>query len=164
MKLQTKYKRSETLLSNKNTAENHMNQLFKNILITLFIIIITHNIVSAQFDSVMNNCKKCLNNEYLSDGQQYLSLITGEQIAEFSVLFYGGNTYRVIICGGNDENSLIFAVYDKYRNELFKSSEYDNASYWDFQFASTVECFIEVKFKNGNNKSGFAVLLIGLKN
>ena len=141
-----------------------MNQLFKNILLTLFIIIIIQNTVSAQFDSVINKCEKYLSDEYLSDGQQYLSLITGDQIAEFSVLFYGGNTYRIITCGGDNENILNFAVYDKYRNELFRNSEYDNTSYWDFRFASTVECFIEVKIENGNNKSSFAVLLIGLKN
>ena len=140
-----------------------MNQVFKNIILRLFVIFSVQFCVSAQLDSVLNKCEKYLNDEYLSDGQQYLSLITGDQIAEFSVLFYGGNTYRVISCGGEEENSLIFAVYDKYRNELFRSSEYNNTNYWDFQFASTVECFIEAKLKSGNNRSGFAVLLIGLK-
>lgn len=141
-----------------------MNPVLKNISLTVLIIIITQNFASAQLDSVMDQCEKYLSDEYLSDGQQYLSLITGDQIAEFSVLFYGGNTYRIITCGGDEENNLIFAVYDKYRNELFRNSEYDNVNYWDFQFASTIECFIEAELINRNNKSGFAVLLIGLKN
>ncbi|MCD4791975.1 MAG: hypothetical protein K8R54_01985 [Bacteroidales bacterium] len=140
-----------------------MNPVLKNISLTILIIIITQNFASAQLDSVMDQCEKYLSDEYLSDGQQYLSLITGDQIAEFSVLFYGGNTYRIITCGGDEENSLIFVVYDKYRNELFRNSEYDNVNYWDFQFASTIECFIEAELINKNNKSGFAVLLIGLK-
>lgn len=140
-----------------------MNQILKNILFTSFIFIIIQYSATAQLDSVITECEKYLTDEYLSDGQQYLSLITGDQVAEFSVLFYGGNTYRIITCGGDTENSLIFIIYDKYRNELFKSSEYDNTCHWDFQFESTVECFIEAKLESENDKSGFAVLLIGIK-
>ena len=140
-----------------------MKQIFKYTLFSLLIIIIALNSAFAQFDSVMNCCEKYLSEEYLSDGQQYLSLVTGDQTAEFSVIFYGGNTYRVITCGGDEKNSLIFVVYDKFRNEIFRSSEYDNTCYWDFQFASTVECFVEAKLDNENTGSGFAVLLIGLK-
>ena len=140
-----------------------MNQILKNILLTSFIFIIIQYSATSQLDSVMTECEKYLTDEYLSDGQQYLSLITGDQVAEFSVLFYGGSTYRIITCGGDTENSLIFIIYDKYRNELFKSSEYDNTCHWDFQFESTVECFIEAKLESETDKSGFAVLLIGIK-
>lgn len=140
-----------------------MIKVLKNILLTSILIIIFQFSASAQLDSVLTNCEKYLTDEYLSDGQQYLSLITGDQIAEFSVLFYGGNTYRIITCGGNSNNRLIFNVYDKYRNELFKSSDYDRTNHWDFQFESTIECFIEAKLESGTNKSGFAVLLIGIK-
>ena len=140
-----------------------MYQILKNILLTSFIFIIIQYSASAQLDSVMTECEKYLTDEYLSDGQQYLSLITGDQVAEFSVLFYGGNTYRIITCGGDTENNLTFIIYDKYRNELFESSEYNNTSYWDFQFESTIECFVEAKFSTNSEKSGFAVLLIGLK-
>jgi hypothetical protein len=118
--------------------------------------------ISAQFDSVMAGCEGFMNENYISDGQQYFSLITGDQIAEFSVVFYGGNTYRVITCGGNEDN-LVFVLYDKDRNEIFNSSEFNNTPYWDFQFESTIECFIEAKFSPNTNQSGFAVLMIGLK-
>ncbi len=117
----------------------------------------------AQLDSVMSECKSFLDKNYISDGQQYMSLITGDQTAEFSVIFYGGNTYRVIICGGNENSELMFSLYDKYRNELFKSSDFNNTNYWDFQFESTVECFIEARFSKNINISGFAVILVGLK-
>jgi len=117
----------------------------------------------AQLDSVMSECRSFLDKNYISDGQQYMSLITGDQTAEFSVIFYGGNTYRIIICGGNETSELMFSLYDKYRNELFKSSDFNYTNYWDFQFESTVECFIEAGFSKNINISGFAVILVGLK-
>ena len=137
-----------------------MTKFVKYILI-ITIFLLSYNSLSAQLDSVMNDCEKYLNEEFISDGQQYLSLITSDQVAEFSVIFYGGNTYRVISCGGN--NNINFVVFDKFRNELFRSSEYNNTNFWDFQIESTIECFIEAKFSSKSEKSGFAVLLIGLK-
>ncbi len=111
----------------------------------------------------MARCNTLLTNDFISDGQQYLSLITGDQTAEFNVVFYGGNIYRVIACGGSNNKDVIFNVYDKYRNLLFSNTDYDNINYWNLQFESTVECFIEAKFAPGSNKSGFAVILIGLQ-
>ena len=138
-----------------------MNRFIKYIFI-LILIVLFSNQVSAQLDSVMSDCEKNLTNEYISDGQQYISLINGNQTAEFNVLFYAGNTYRIISCGGNNKD-LNFIIYDKNRNQLFNNSDYDNTTYWDIQFESTIECFIEAKLNSGLESSGFAVLLIGLK-
>jgi hypothetical protein len=129
----------------------------------MFIFTITGRL-NAQLDSVMSACKSVLDNNYISDGQQYMSLITGDQTAEFSVVFYGGNTYRVILCGGNEQSGLTFSLFDKYRNELFSGSDFNHTNYWDFQFESTIECYIEAGFVNHVNSSCFAVILIGLKN
>lgn len=134
----------------------------KKIIILIFFIQLLNLSIFGQLDSVLSKCEQYLDNNYISDGQQYMSLISGEQMAEFNVIFYGGNTYRVISCGGT-ENDLVFIIYDKYRNELFNSSEYNHTNYWDFQFESTIECFVETKFSHTNGKSGFVVLLIGLK-
>ncbi len=138
------------------------NLKFKYFLLLLSFIVFKLN-ATAQLDSVMAECNTLLTDDFISDGQQYLSLITGDQTAEFSVVFYGGNTYRVISCGGNNNKDIIFNIYDKYRNLLFSNIDYDKTNYWNFQFESTVECFIEAKFEPGNNKSGFAVILIGLQ-
>ncbi|MCF6366809.1 MAG: hypothetical protein L3J35_11465 [Bacteroidales bacterium] len=139
-----------------------MTNIIKHIFFISFFILF-HNQVFAQLDSVMNDCEKYLTDEYISDGQQYISLLTSEQTAEFNVLFYAGNTYRIISCGGNNKD-LIFIIYDKDRNEIFNNSDYDNTAYWDIQFESTIKCFIEAKLAPGYENSGFAVLLIGLKN
>jgi len=138
------------------------NLKFKYFVLLLSLIVLKFN-ATAQLDSVMAKCNTLLTEDFISDGQQYLSLITGDQTAEFSVVFYGGNTYRVISSGGNDSKDILFNIYDKYRNLLFSNIDYDNTNYWNFQFESTVECFIEAKFEPGNDRSGFAVILIGLQ-
>ncbi|MCF6183616.1 MAG: hypothetical protein L3J56_03130 [Bacteroidales bacterium] len=136
--------------------------ILKYILLLISVLFFKFNI-SAQLDSVLNQCNTYLTNDYISDGQQYLSLITGDQTAEFSAVFYGGNTYRIISCGGSGTSDIEFTVYDKYRNKLFSNSDYNYINYWNFQFESTVECFIEAKFAPGTNTSGFIVILIGLQ-
>jgi len=138
------------------------NLKFKYFVFFLGLFVLNFN-ASAQLDSVMAGCNTLLTDNYISDGQQYLSLISGDQTAEFSVVFYGGNTYRVISCGGNNSKDIILNIYDKYRNLLFSNTDYDNINYWNFQFESTIECFIEAKFVPGSNLSGFAVILIGLQ-
>jgi hypothetical protein len=131
--------------------------------VLIFILFVTsRTTIWAQLDSVMTECEKYLTEEYLSDGQQYISLITGEQTAEFNAVFYGGNTYRLITCGGEKQN-LLFTIFDINRNELFNNSDYEKTNFWDIQFESTIECFVEVKLDAVNTNSGFAVLLIGLK-
>ena len=69
-------------------------------------------------------------------------MATGEQIAEFNVIFYGGSTYRIISCANNNQ-TINFTVFDKNRNKLFNSSEQNNTHYWDFQFESTIECLLK---------------------
>jgi hypothetical protein len=140
-----------------------MNSIRK-IIIALILFSIFPIESNAQLDSVMSSCRTMIDRNYISDGQQYMSLITDDQTAEFSAIFYGGNTYRIIICGGNKTSELMFALYDKYRNELFNSGDFNYTKYWDFQFESTIECLIEAKFIKSMNNSGFAVILIGLKN
>ena len=119
--------------------------------------------LKAQTDEVTNLCKKHLPAPYVSDGQQYMALITEDEAAEFNVLFYGGTTYRIVTCSGKSDGNLIFTLYDKDRNEIFTSSEYKNTPYWDFKFENTMSCYIEAKLVPGEIKSGFAILLIGFK-
>ncbi len=138
-----------------------MNSFYKYILSFIFLFVINKTIYS-QLDVVMTSCENHLTDDYFSDGQQYISLISGSQIAEFNVLFYGGNTYR-IISGGSSKQKINFIIYDKNRKTLYNNADFNNSPYWDIQFESTIECFIEAKLVNQENNSGFAVLLIGVK-
>ena len=139
-----------------------MNSFYKYILSSFIFLFVINKTINAQLDVVMTGCENYLTDDYFSDGQQYISLISGNQIAEFNVLFYGGNTYR-IISGGKNKQKLNFIIYDKNRKPLYNNADFNNTPYWDIQFESTIECFIEAKLVNQENNSGFAVLLIGVK-
>ncbi len=133
-------------------------------LFILSVIIFSQNKIKAQTDEVTNLCEKHLPAPYVSDGQQYMALVTEDEVAEFDVLFYGGATYRIVACSGQSDGNLIFTLYDKERNEIFTSSDYKNTAYWDFKFENTMSCYIEAKLVPGETMSGFAILLIGFKN
>jgi hypothetical protein len=119
--------------------------------------------ITAQTDSLFRFCAKNLTNQYISDGQQYLSLLNGDEVAEFRVTFFAGATYRIAACSGMTNGNIIFSVYDLKRNEIFSNRNYKNSPYWDFKFVSTMECIIEAQLDPKGPGSGFAILLIGFK-
>lgn len=116
----------------------------------------------AQLDSVLNFCAGYLPYPYMSDGQQYRALVTSGEVAEFSITFYGGATYRVVTASEPKENSVIFRLYDEKYNELFSNSDFDNSTYWDFTFKSTVDCLIEAELPP-EKSSGFVIMYLGFK-
>jgi len=116
----------------------------------------------AQMNTTMEICSKHIVPPFISDGQQYKALLTGDEIAEFRASFYGGSTYRITACSGQSEGNIVFSLYDKERNLLFTNRDYENSPYWDFRFNSTIDCIIEAELVGGQ-ASGFAFLLIGFK-
>ena len=134
------------------------------LLITVSIILVgTTKQTSAQADTIMNFCSQFIKYPYISDGQEYMTLVTKGETAEFRATFYGGATYRIVACSGLSENNLIFRLYDSDRNELFSSTNYQNTQFWNFQFNSTINCIIEAELDTNSASSGFALLLIGFK-
>ena len=123
------------------------------------------NTASAQIsDTVANACAKHLENQFISDGQQYRALLmNADETAEFHTTLYGGTLYRIAACSGLTDGNLVFSVYDSERNLLFTNSEFKNAPFWDFKINSTLDCVIEAKLAGGSQGSGRAVLLIGFK-
>ena len=127
------------------------------IFLTLFILN-----TNAQLDSLITYCTNYLHFPYLSDGQQYRVLLTEGETAEFRMTFYGGATYRVVAATEPRDASVIFRLYDVQYNELFSNINYNNSTYWDFNFASTVDCLIEAELPPGK-KSGFVIMFLGFK-
>ncbi|PLX03536.1 MAG: hypothetical protein C0594_10285 [Marinilabiliales bacterium] len=117
----------------------------------------------SQADTLIQVCSQHLAPPYISDGQQYRALLNGDEVAEFHATFYGGSTYRLVGCSGLSDGNLVFTVYDKERNTLFSSKDYENTPYWDLKFSSTIDCIIEAELDSKNLESGFAILLIGFK-
>lgn len=123
------------------------------------------NKLSAQCDSIANRCAKHIISTFISDGQQYRSLLlNSEEYAEFHTTFFGETTYRIAACSGTSDGNLIFNIYDQERHLLFSNRTQKNAPYWDFKVKSTVETIIEAQLDaNRNPGSGCAVILIGFK-
>ncbi len=131
--------------------------------IIVFTLLLVSNISFGQADTLLNFCAGNLTTDYISDGQQYISLLNGDEIAEFRATFYSGSVYRITGCSGLANGNLVFSVYDTERNEIFSNKNYQNAPYWDFRFTSTMECIIEAQLDPNGPQSGMAILLIGFK-
>lgn len=117
----------------------------------------------AQCDTIASICDNHLTNGFISDGQDYRSLLLDDEIAEFNMTLYGNSKYRFAACSGLTDGNLIFSVYDKERNLLFTNKDYANAPYWDFNINNTIDCIIEAQLDPNNSASGCAVLLVGFK-
>ncbi len=141
-----------------------MNTIIKSTFATICIVLLsTFSICFAQCDSTASRCEEHLTTEYISDGQQYRSLLLNEEVAEFHATFFGESTYRIAGCSGLSDGNLIFSLYDPEHNLLFSNNDYRNTPYWDFKFTSTIDCTIEAQLESLNQSSGCAVLLIGFK-
>jgi len=121
--------------------------------------------LTAQCDTIASMCSKHIISSFISDGQQYRSLLlNSEEYAEFHTTFFGETTYRIAACSGRSDGNLIFNIYDQDRHLLFSNHNQKNAPYWDFKVKNTVETIIEAQLDvNKNPGSGCAVILIGFK-
>ena len=137
------------------------NNLLKTL--TLAIGLITSTLSFAQCDTIASLCEKNITASFISDGQDYRSLLLDDEIAEFNMTLYGGSTYRFAACSGLTDGNLLFSVYDKDRELLFTNKDYSNSSYWDFKITNTLDCIIEAQLDPGSLASGCAVLLVGFK-
>lgn len=117
----------------------------------------------GQCDTIASMCDKHIKKGFISDGQDYRSLLLDDEIAEFNMVLYGNSTYRFAACSGLTDGNLIFSVYDQQRNLLFTNKDYANAPYWDFKVSNTIDCVIEAQLDPNNLASGCAVLLVGFK-
>jgi hypothetical protein len=118
----------------------------------------------AQCDTIASVCAKHIISTFISDGQQYRSLLLNpDETAEFKTTFFGETIYRIAACSGLTDGNLIFNIYDQDRNLIFSNKDVKNAPYWDFKVKATVEVTIEARLDPTNSGSGCAVLLIGFK-
>lgn len=137
------------------------SQLFKILVFVLSIA--SFKTTFAQCDTIANLCDQHITNGFISDGQDYRSLLLDDEVAEFNMTLYGNSTYRFAACSGLEDGNLIFSVYDQERNLLFTNKDYANSPYWDFKITNTVDCIIEAQLDPDQLASGCAVLIVGFK-
>jgi len=119
--------------------------------------------VFSQVEQLQNICSLYFSPEYISDGQEYFASLKPDQKVEFRTTFYGDNTYRIVACTNLKKGDLVFTVFDTEKNLLFSNENYKYSQYWDFKFASTITCIIQVDVKNIKFTPGYVMLLIGYK-
>lgn len=136
----------------------------KTTLLLVILCIIASVSSFSQIDTTQSLCASHIKYPFVSDGQQYQSLLNEDETAEFYTTFFGGATYRITAYVGNTKGNLQFSLYDENRNLLYSNADYSNAPYWDFKFTSTVNCIIEAKIDSKDLKSGRVIMLIGFNN
>ncbi len=118
---------------------------------------------NAQCDSLANRCQKHITSNYISDGQTYRALLSGDDTAEFQAVLFEGNTYRIAACSGSGDGNLIFRIVDQERNIMFNSSDYNGVPYWDFYIENTLAVTIEAMLDANKSESGCATIVLGFK-
>lgn len=121
------------------------------------------NAIYAQVTNVENQVRSYLEDSYISDGQIYRVMLNYEEEGEFDVTLFGGTQYRIAFSSTLSQANLIFTVIDFQQNVLFTNQDFDNTPYWDLIFTSTIDCKIQVKIEDKQNRSGIAVMMIGYK-
>ncbi|MEX2597864.1 MAG: hypothetical protein WEC59_13145 [Salibacteraceae bacterium] len=129
----------------------------------LFLICIITSSAVAQCEITADVCQSHITDRYLSDGQHYRALLLNDQVAEFNATLYGGTTYRLAACSGTQDGNLIFRMFDKERNLIYKNDDFQNAPHWDFQMESTIDVIIEAELDPIAGASGCAVMLMGFR-
>ncbi|RXQ93895.1 hypothetical protein EO244_09965 [Ancylomarina salipaludis] len=135
----------------------------KTLYFFILISILTISNSLAQDKKLMEECSKYLQSTYVSDGQEYKAYLNSGESAEFHTTFYSGNHYRVAGVSDQEDSQLIFSVYDQENNLLFTNKKYASTPYWDFEFASTLNCTIKAQYISKKKKPGSILLLIGFQ-
>ncbi len=135
----------------------------KTIYLFIVIFISTTLTVSAQDDSLMEECSQYLQAPFVSDGQEYKARLESGESSEFHTTFYSGNHYRIAGVSNQDDSQLIFSVFDQENRLLFSNKKYGTTPYWDFEFESTLNCSIKVQYISKKKKPASILLLIGFK-
>jgi hypothetical protein len=104
----------------------------------------SEGILRPFYDLELECAKTNSDPSYLSDARDYRAMLSGNQTAQFSSVFYAGNTYRIAAC--TDIGApLSFTVKDHVGNVLFTNKEHENAPFWDLEFPATINCEIFIQ-------------------
>ena len=117
----------------------------------------------AQVVNVENQVRSYLEDSYISDGQIYRVMLNYDEEGEFDVTLFEGTQYRIAFSSTLSQSNLMFSVIDSEQNVLFTNQDFDNTPYWDLIFTSTIDCKIQVKIEDKQNRSGIAIMMIGYK-
>jgi hypothetical protein len=137
--------------------------MLRTIILAAFLFAVAFAQAQTLCEPIASRCEQHISREYIPDGQFYRALLQGDEVAEFGLTLFGGTTYRVAACSGEEDGILMFSVYDKDHTLLFTNFEHHNAPYWDLVVANTIDVTIEATLDPSKAGSGCAVMLMGFK-
>lgn len=105
---------------------------------------------------------------YIYNGQLNSAVLSEGDVAELLLTFYGGQDYRIYICGHEVLKNIQFEVFDTEKNLLFNNAKNDFATSWDFKSNSTQQLIVRVSVPQEENRSGMVQsgcvsILVGFK-
>jgi hypothetical protein len=94
-------------------------------------------------------------------------LMPGDE-AEVDLTFFGGQDYRLVVCGQANLPKVEFQVLDKDKIVVFDNREKGLAEYFDFRMAGTQNLTVRLKVPGKSSASGMTAqgcvaLLVGRK-
>lgn len=88
-------------------------------------------------------------------------------VAEIEMTFYGGEDYRLLICGHELLGDIAFQLLDTDQNVLFDNAEHDMTQHFDFKVEGTQNLVVKINVSSENNSAlnpqGCVAILVGQK-
>lgn len=114
-----------------------------------------------------NTCRPILEDFIPNENFNSTMLVPGDE-AELKLTFYGGQEYRLVVCGHPVLGDVHFTVLDNKKNELYARRDGDQNNYFDFKLESTQQfrVLVNVPSKDSPNElihEGCVSIMIGYK-
>ncbi|MFH2143574.1 MAG: hypothetical protein ABIJ97_14200 [Bacteroidota bacterium] len=120
-----------------------MKNIFRSVVLLLVFVGISF-FADAQCKSFTK--KNCLTDiePYVYDGQLNSAILTEGDVAELILTLYGGQDYRILVCGQDVLGDIEFNLFDTNRNLIFSNKDHDFVKSWDFKSNSTQQLIVQV--------------------
>lgn len=114
-----------------------------------------------------NTCRPVLEDFIPNENFNSTMLVPGD-VAELKLTFYGGQDYRLLVCGHPVLGELNFTVLDKKKNELYSKTDSEQNNYFDFRVESTQQFRVNVSVPLNDNPNnliheGCVSIMVGYK-
>lgn len=114
-----------------------------------------------------NTCRPILEEFIPNENFNSTMLVPGDE-AELKLTFYGGQEYRLVVCGHPVLGELEFTVMDKKKNVLYERKGKDQNNYFDFKLESTQQFLVNVNVPLKDNPNdliheGCVSVMVGYK-
>ncbi len=105
---------------------------------------------------------------YIHDGNYHAAILTEGEEAELYKTFYGGQEYRIAICGSDALSDIQFQIIDSYKNVLYDNTQHNKTRVWDFKLEASQQLKIAVKVPASTQEteypaSGCVAIMFGVK-